>query len=242
MSARPLRKREFCITFRREVHQRLSVGQQSSVHFINHLSPLVRWITQVNQDRAHSVFNVSAVKLHHPDLPPGDFCYRIERWKISGISVRESLAYGVRSLAGGENYPAEESETIVQQILRKGRDWDYVDCDRETLVHANELLEKELEDRFSTEVDKLHAENETLYQIKVQRVRAIFDRRISQDQQRLRTLREAERDPRIIRATEGRLRVAQENRDRRILELEEKSKMDMDQSPIAAGIFQVSEA
>ncbi len=101
LSARPLRQNEFHITFRREVHQRLSAGQKRSVHFINHLSPLIRWITSINRERVHAFFNVSALRLNYPELPPGDYCYRIERWKLKGLSNREILSYGVRSLHGG---------------------------------------------------------------------------------------------------------------------------------------------
>ncbi|MGQ9648140.1 MAG: helicase-related protein, partial [Thermodesulfobacteriota bacterium] len=239
LSARPLRQREFSITFRREVLQRLPLNQRSGIHFINHLSPLIRWITKVNHDRAHSFFNLSAVKINHAVLKPGDYCYRIERWKLNGLHKKERLAYGVRSLADGENFSPEESEGIIQYLLRNGNDWDYVDCDRETLIHAHDLLEEALAERFSAAVGEFQAENETIYQIKTQRVKAIFDRRIAQHEQRLQTLREAGRDPRVIRATEGQLRTAIDNKEQRLQELREKSKVDMEQSPVAAGVFRV---
>jgi hypothetical protein len=92
LSARPLRQRVFNITFRREVRQRLPLSQQRSVHFINHLSPLIRWITKINKEKAYSFFDVSALLIEHPSLPPGDYCYRIERWKLKGLSNREMLA------------------------------------------------------------------------------------------------------------------------------------------------------
>ena len=239
LSARPLRQREFSITFRREVLQRLPLNQRSGIHFINHLSPLIRWITKVNQDRAYSFFNLSAIRISHPVLKPGDYFYRIERWKLNGLHRKERLAYGVRSLEDGEDYPPEESEGIMQYLLRNGNDWDYVDCDRETLVHAHDLLEEALAERFSAAVGEFQAENETIYQIKTQRVKAIFDRRIAQHEHRLQTLREAGRDPRVIRATEGQLRTAIENKEQRLQELREKSKVDMEQSPVAAGVFRV---
>lgn len=154
LSARPLRQREFTITFRREVLQRLPLNQRSGIYFINHLSPLIRWITKVNHDRAHSFFNLSAVRISHPDLKPGDYCYRIERWKLSGLYAKERLAYGVRSLADVANYPPEESEAFIQHLLRNGGDWDYVDCDREALFHAHDTLEEALAERFSSAVEE----------------------------------------------------------------------------------------
>ncbi|MBS3919960.1 MAG: DEAD/DEAH box helicase [Deltaproteobacteria bacterium] len=239
LSARPLRQREFSITFRREVLQRLPLNQRSGIYFINHLSPLIRWITKVNHDRAHSFFNLSAVRISHPDLKPGDYCYRIERWKLKGLYAKERLAYGVRSLADCANYPPEESEAFIQHLLRKGGDWDYVDCDREALSHAHDALEESLAEQFSLAVEEFQGENDTIYQIKTQRVRAIFDRRITEHEQRLETLRQKRGDDRMIRPAEGLLRTAKENKEQRLRELNEKSKVDMEQSPVAAGVFQV---
>ena len=240
LSARPLRQREFNITFRREVRQRLSLNQQRSVHFINHLSPLIRWITKINKERSHNFFDVSALLIEHPSLPPGDYCYRIERWKLLGLSNREMLAYGIGHLKDGSKFPEDKSEVIVQHLLRQGKDWDYVDCDKDALLRTHSALEDDLAMRFSVAVEDFEAENETDYQIKVQRVSSIFDRRIEQDKQRLRTLHEANPDPRAIRMTEGRLQTGIRNKKQRLLELEEKAKIDIEQAQVAAGIFRVT--
>ena len=112
MSVRPLRQREFIITFRRGIIQSIPLNQRSNIHFMNHFSPLVRWITKINQDRTHSFFNLSAIKIRHPNLNPGDYFYRIERWKIKGLHNKERLAYGIRSLKDGKNLSSEESEAI----------------------------------------------------------------------------------------------------------------------------------
>ena len=239
LSARPLRQREFNITFKREVRQRLPLNQQRSVHFINHLSPLIRWMTKINRERAHSFFDVSAILVEHPSLPQGDYCYRIERWKLRGLSNREMLAYGIGPLKDSSSYPEDKSEVIVQHLLRQGKDWDYIDCDKNALLDTHSILEKDLAMRFSNAVTDFEAENETAYQIKVQRVRAIFDRRIGQDEQRLRTLREASRDPRVIRMTEGRLQTGIKNKNDRLHVLEEKMAIDMEQAQVAAGVFRV---
>jgi len=239
LSARPLRQSEFNITFRREVLQKLPLSLQKSIHFINHLSPLIRWITKINRERAHSFFDVSALLLEQSSLPPGDYCYRIERWRLKGLSNRENLAYGIVNLGNNFIYTPDEAELIVQQLLRQGKDWDYVDYDREKLTRAHRELEETMGERFKVAVEEFIAENDTSYQIKVQRVKSIFDRRIEQDEQRLRTLREAGRDPRVIRATEGRLNTGIRNKEQRLLELQEKAMIDMEQAQVAAGVFRI---
>jgi superfamily II DNA or RNA helicase len=242
LSSRPFRLREFIITFRRELLQRLPLNQRSGINFVNHLSPLIRWITKVNRERAHSFFNLSAVRISHPDLNLGDYCYSIERWKLTGLYAREKLAYAVQSLSDGKDYSPEESEVIIQYLLRHSGDWDYVDCEKESLYRAYESMEVDLADRFSSAVEEFEAENDTIYQIKTQRVRAIFDRRIAEHEQRLETLRQAGGDARMIRPAEGRLRTAVENKEKRLRELDEKARIDPEQSPVAAGVFRVSGA
>ncbi len=240
LSARPFRQKEFNITFKREVRQRLPLNQQRYVHFINHLSPLIRWITKTNKDRAHSFFDVSAIRIEHPSLPPGDYCFRIERWKLRGLSNREMLAYGIGNLLEGSIYPEDKSEVIFQHLLRKGKDWDYVDCDKAALLRTHSVLEKDLAERFNTAVSDFEAENETAYQIKMQRVRSMFNRRIKQDEQRIRTLRESGRNIRMIRPAEGRLQAGIKNKEQRLRELGEKAKIDMEQAQVAAGLFRIT--
>ena len=239
LSAAFLRHREFYITFRREVRQRLPLSQQRVVHFVNHLSPLIRWITKINKERAHSFFDVSALLLEYPSLAPGEYCYRIERWKLKGLLNREVLAYGVGSLKDGTIYSEDESEEIVQHLLRQGKDWDYVDCDIQALLSTHKSLEEDLANHFDKAMRDFEAENATVYQIKVQRVKSIFDRRIEQDKRRLQTLREANRTPQVISMTERRIEIHATNKEQRLEDLKRKATIDIEQAQVAAGVFRV---
>jgi len=133
----------------------------------------------------------------------------------------------------------DEAESVFQMLLRNGKDWDYVNCDREKLGLVHEDLENQLAFIFSSVVEEFEAENTTIHQIKVQRVKAIFDRRILQDEQRLNTLRRAQRDPRLIHATEVRIEKTKETKMQRIYDLKEKAKVDIEPAEVAAGIFVV---
>lgn len=239
LSARPFRQKDFSISFRREVIQQLPSGVKRSVNFVNHLSPLIRWITSINRDRAHGFFNVSALVISHPKLPHGEYCYSIQRWKLVGIGTKERLAFAIKSLSGDKVFSSDEAEAIVQHLLRNSNDWDYVDCDRGALLKAYGELENELNVRFSNIASDFSAENVTTCQIKMQRVKGVFNRRIAQDEQRLNTMRIAGRKERIINLTEAKIRKSIETRDMKLRELEQKADIDMDQSPVAAGVFRV---
>ncbi|MRS03009.1 hypothetical protein EG832_07270, partial [bacterium] len=240
LSARPLRQREFSITFRREIFQKLPASQRKIVNFVNHLSPLVRWVTSINKTGAHKFFDVSSLIISHTDLLAGDYCYFIERWRLKGLVSRERLAYGIQPITGSERYSDSQAETVVQELLRNGKDWDYVDCDTDLLLRAYDKIESNLSLRFSAAVEEFDAENGTAHHIKAQRVKTVFSRRIAQDEQRLQTMLNAGREANIIRLAEGRLRVAKENMAQRLGELDEKAKIDIEQTPIAAGIFRVA--
>ena len=142
-------------------------------------------------------------------------------------------------LEGGTICSEDESEAIVQYLLRQGKDWDYVNCDIEALLRTHKLLEEDLASRFDKAMRDFEAENETAYQIKVQRVKGIFDRRIEQDRRRLQTLREANRSPRVINMTERRIEIHAANKEQRLEELKRKATIDIEQAQVAAGVFRV---
>jgi len=239
LSARRLRHGTFHITFNREVHQKLPADKRRSIHFMNHLSPLIRWITKINNEREHTFFDVSALMMTNTSLLPGDYCYRVERWKFKGLTNREILAYGIGPLWEDQIFTGDQSEFIFQYLLRQAQDWVRVNCDKRALLNKHSELETELNNRFGAAVIDFVAENETSFQIKAQRVRSIFDRRIEQDKQRLSTLMEADHDPRVIRMAEGRLKSGKENKEKRLRELADKADVDMEQVQVAAGVFRV---
>ncbi|MDB4303813.1 DEAD/DEAH box helicase, partial [Desulfosarcina sp.] len=239
LSTRTFRQSKFNITFRRDVMKRLSKSQLKTVSFINHLSSLMRWITEVNKKREHNFYNVSALSMTHPKFATGNYCYRIERWKLVGLSKKEMLAYGIKHLENGSSYIGDEAENIFQSLLRNGKDWDYVDCDSDKLCQIHNELENELSEMFALAVEDFEAENTTNHQIKIQRVSAHFDRRISNDKIRLRSLRAAERDPHMIHMTEKRIENITNNKLLRIKELNNKATTDIETSEIAAGLFRI---
>ena len=238
LSASPFRRKNFKITFRRQAHQQLPANMRRAVHFTNHLSPLIRWITKINQSMAHSIFNVSALELRNSPLPPGRYCYLLERWRMSGLSPREKMAYGIHSLEKKYFIVGDEAESVVQLLLRNGHDWTYPEYEQSMLKSAYSELESYLALEFDTAVSDFQAENDNAYHIKAQRVKNFFDRRITQDQKRLESLHAANRGQQVINMIKKKLQNDRDNKNRKLLDLKQKADPDFEQSPIAAGIFQ----
>lgn len=241
MNAHLMRRRQLTISFRREALEKLRLGARRKIQFVNHLSPFIKWITEHNLKRDHTFFKTSALELENSFLRPGIYCYRIERWKMKGLTSRETLSYGVESLDNGTLPNMEEAEVIVQRLLRTGRDWDYVKCDTDQLLAAHSRLEDTMTESFGEAVTRFEDENLSSLQIKVQRAVNFFDRKIDQAERALKTLQEAGRGKGVIRATKGRIKREKENRAQRLSELNSRARVvDLDQEPIAAGIFRIT--
>jgi len=239
VSARFFRQQAFTITFRSEAMERLSVSQRRLVHRVNHMCPFVRWITARNKDMAHSLYDVSALQLNEGVLKSGEYCYLIERWKMRGLVPREHLAYAVSGLKTDYQCSPEQAEEVVQCLRQNGKDWNYPQYEPRSLEKCRDRLDAELTARFDLAVQDFDATNATALQIRQQRVRGFYERRIEQDKARLASLELRRPDSPLIKASEGRLRRAEENKQAKLQELEVKAEVDVERSPVAAGIFRI---
>lgn len=237
--AQPYRRREFSVSFRREVVMALPSGARRNVAFASHLSPLVRWITRINGERDAVFHPVAAVTLQSDDLPAGAYGYRIERWGFRGLSNREQMAYGLCGLGSSDAVDAALCEAVLQQVLRNGRTWEYPEYDGQQLDQTRRCIDRSLEAAFDLATTRFSNENTTGAQMRVERVNAVFERRLSQDQQRLATLKRHGRQEKMIRLTEGRIRAATEARDARLAELRRRADIDVERQPVAAGVLEI---
>jgi hypothetical protein len=203
------------------------------------MSPLVRWVTKRNREAQSAFHPVAALELQSASVPPGTYCYRVERWRFKGLVDREHLGYAARSLDAAGGLEAALAEGLLQQTVRQARTWDYPDCSLERVAEVGSEVERAMEVAFAEAVTRFGNENVTAHQIRTERVKAVFDRRIGQDEQRLRTLREAGRSERIIRLTEARLRTAREAREARLADLDRRATGDFERETVAAGVVRV---
>lgn len=239
LSARPLRQKELSLSFSRKALQRLPRKQKRNIHFVNHLSPMIRWITKINKDKEHDLYKLAAVILPEASIPRGQYLYRIERWVMKGLSNVEKLAYGLINFDTGEIYSIHESEQIFQEVLTTGKDWSYRDYDRDLLLERFDAVESYMQEVFSEEVAQFEIENESVLQIKTQRVTGIYDRQIEQHQRRLQTSIESGREERVLRMARGRLQKAQENKAKILNSLHTSAEILPDTEPVAVGLIQI---
>lgn len=238
-AAHPFRQREVAISFRREVVMQLPVRLRPRVTFVNHLSPLVRWITSRHRCRPGAFCPVAAVDVQTDLVRPGLYAFRVERWTLTGLLKRERLAYSVTGLHDGAALSEDTAESLVQKILREGTSWQYPEYPEAQLRAANGANTDLLDHAFKRGVEAFQGENQTACQIRTERVTSIFERRLAQDRRRLTTARESGRSERVIRLIEGSIRKNIELRDAKVAQLEARREVDCERAPVAAGIVRV---
>jgi len=237
LSARPLRNRRLVITFSSDARKALSDSSQRGVSFVNHLSPLVRWVTATIHGSGNRFHNVSAIRVRSGQRPAGAYCYSVERWNMKGRVARESLAYGVADLDRGLLLSAKDAESLLNEVLQFGQDWDRARPSRGEALTARKAIENAMDLRFSTAVTDFDAENRTSIQIKRQRVEAFYGRLIGQEMQRLESLRAGMRSPNLIRAAQAKVDKHEMDRDEALERLEQNLDVDPSREEIAAGVF-----
>jgi len=241
LSANPLRMPEFTLSFRRDVLKALSNRDKHRVHFANHLSPFVRWMTKEYSQDMHNFFNFSAMKLKTSLIKSGTWTYRIERWSLSGLRKQEQLSYAIICQDDGQILSKNESENIIQLLLHDSTEWDYPEVDLQNLSCSQEILADNLTKKFNTTIEDFMAENKHSCLIRIERARNLFDRKIEQIKQKLQTLRERGRTQNIIRLMETQLKNAENNRMRKLNELQSKMEVDCEKRDVAAGVFYVEQ-
>lgn len=205
--------------------------------FVNHLSPLVRWITSENRNGDGVFFDTAALRLRASDMPPGVYVFRVERWMFQGLRKREALSYAVAHIDGGPSAPADIAERTVKRLLEEGDDWLHRTCDSGAVRDRLDQTRDELADRMEESYDTFQAENQTLHLIQREQLNAHFELRLKQDQQRLDTTLANQRSERVVKLARARLEKTRERHRDKLADLNKKSELGHELEEIAAGIF-----
>ena len=219
------------------VKKRQTVSQRRLI-LINHLSPLIRWITHQNQQREGAFYDVSALRLTTDSLSPGIYGYRVERWKLKGLRGREVLSYACAPI-GGEIMPPNAAEQTMHQVLKLAETWRYPDHPHELVLTALESLRDSLQDRFEAMHDEFRIRNDTLASIQQAQIENHFRRRHELDERRIATARARGRAESRIRMFTTNIERDEELAAKRLRDLESKANISFTFQEVAAGIFRV---
>ena len=173
-SARELRRSTLSICFDRSVIQKLSSYQKKEVVFINHLSPLIRWITNYYKEYGHNLSRTSAIFVNIPSLEEGGYVFDIHLWEITGILKFKKLSYGIRNIITEEVLSAHDGETVFKELLQNGKQWNANNYIPDNVIYNNLVeLEEVLQNRFGEEVERRQADNDSTYMIREHQIKNI---------------------------------------------------------------------
>lgn len=208
--------------------------------YINHFSPLIRWMMELYDQQDAGFFPVTAIRVDTDMLDPGVYAFRVQRWELKGLRHQEQIAFAVGACDAPVIVPPQAAEGIVLAAMSDGKSWIEPHVDAGASVALQERLEEDLKRRFDEAASEFRTRNETLQQIQKQQVRRTFDRRIRQDEQRIQTMRQRGRSESVIKMTEQKVIDNQRVRDKRLTEIEGKADFRPKVEPIAAGLIEVT--
>jgi hypothetical protein len=237
--ARAVRGEEFSITFRREVPDTLPPSLRRKVPFINHLSPLVQWITLDRGSGSEEFVPCAAVSLESPNRPSGIWVFRIERWKFKGLRQIETLAYAAARLDADEAVYGVEAEAIVREAQREGKSWSYPDYPADLALAYSDALEHILNEQRASAYEDFRNENETTLSIRKQRIESQKTRELSTIGRALETMASRGPQDRMVKLTETRLARTSERFDTKLRELGEIAKADVTFSEVGLGLIRI---
>jgi superfamily II DNA or RNA helicase len=216
---------------------RPTVNQRRLV-LINHLSPLIRWITGQNQQREGAFYNVSALRVCLNSLPAGVYAYRIERWRLKGLRVREVLSYACAPVGGCAMEP-KEAEHTLHQVLKQAETWRHPEPPGADTHACLEMLRDSLQDRFEALHDEFSIRNSTLASVQRARIENHFNRRREIDERRIATMIERGRTENMIKLVQRQMDNDTELAAKRTRDLERKSEINCNFQEVAAGIIHI---
>ena len=207
---------------------------------INHLSPLVRWITHEWENRG-GFHPLSALRLRDPVLAAGTYAYRVERWRFTGLRDMNFMSYSTGRLGSPELLQPDDAERFVSALLRRGTTW--LEAERQIpnddVAALADRLQGNLGDRFELHFDDFKARNDNLAAIQQTQIRNHFQRRRALDERRLETLRARGRSPRLIHAVEVKITKDEDKQRDRLAALARKARPDFELREVAAGVVLV---
>jgi superfamily II DNA or RNA helicase len=214
---------------------------RSPVHpvFVNHLSPLVRWITAENKSNTTAFYSLSALNVIYNDIPAGTYVYRVERWTFSGIRSKEILAYTAQHIPSELTIEDNQAEAFLQVALKSGQTWSYPTFNSESVLNALESVRERMAVRSGQMLERFISENDNLRNIKLTQINNHFDRRRRADEQRLETARARRRAPSFILILEGNISRLKEREAERTHQLDVQSKIRESFHEVACGVILV---
>jgi superfamily II DNA or RNA helicase len=154
-----------------------------SLQLVNHLHPLMRWITDSDRDRTNEWYKVSAVSLESSDHPPGEYFYLVHRLLFEGVTRREAFTYVAKHLGSGTILTGIEAERLTGNVLERGESLlprEMPDLS-DSLAELKRVMTRELVRQQAA----FNADQDIKLDLRRRQIEGHFDRRIEAQRRRI---------------------------------------------------------
>jgi len=172
------------ITFDPKIHENYKLRDRKIV-LINHLHPIIRWISKENEGENEKWGRLSAVRLVSKDYQPGRYFYLLMRTAFRGITNREQFQYNVMNIDTEALIRGIDAEGLINDLINRGESLFPGHLDG--LADAMECLREESAVQIAKAQKAFLEDQKTKYQIRKDQMDRFFERKIDSQKQRIRT-------------------------------------------------------
>ena len=215
---------------------------------INH--PLVKWIVSTIKAENLFVSSCSAIQISKRDLPDsihipnGNYTFYIQQWTADGARRLNELHYFLNNASSQEQIDPAVAECLLTAAVLRGDSFDINtlrDDDLDRAIEAVNLLINEAWDQYDS-FEKLHsAQNNDTIRNQEQYLRRTTAKKIEGYQDTLVSLRLGNKNERVIRMWEGRIKRATEVMEEQIRRLNSKFNCPITCGDVAVGMLVIRE-
>lgn len=215
---------------------------------INH--PLVKWIVSTIKAENLFVSSCSAIQISKRDLPDsihipnGNYTFYIQQWTADGARRLNELHYFLNNASSQEQIDSAVAECLLTAAVLRGDSFDINtlrDDDLDRAIEAVNLLINEAWDQYDS-FEKLHsAQNNDTIRNQEQYLRRTTAKKIEGYQDTLVSLRLGNKNERVIRMWEGRIKRATEVMEEQIRRLNSKFNCPITCGDVAVGMLVIRE-
>lgn len=232
-------RRGFYFTFDPDQWHGLRQRKTDAV-LVNHLHPLIQWITTETSEEQNRLFNTTSIKLTHADGPYGPFFFLVRRLCLEGLlSKRETLHYAMVNLESNDPISEASAELLLNAAFENGqslfsaRDEDYA-----YVLHD---LERSVNIKCAAAVQSYEDDMQAKLEMKKAKVQAHYARRLQYARKRLSTMESSAADrTQGIRLTKDQISHLEENMAQELHSFEHPPELQVTMDNVICGLMEVS--
>ncbi len=208
---------------------------------INQYHPLVRFVA--SKTKSEEFHPIVAVKLPLKGLcvdKPGTYIVIAKRWSTTGAKTIERLVYRGINLSSGSSISELEAENLVTEAVEHGTEWLEINASvsakkvRDTYYHFEDLLDSE----FDEYCKDMLLENEDRVDFLISTLNGHIDRQIAARIEAIDKLR-MKGNVKMIKLNQAQINKIKENRDKRIIEFNQRRDINTDPRDVIMGVIHV---